>query len=333
MAILGSTRTSLWTENLWANANHWLQAVLGHQDFSPEEARIDAPNVDPRLIPRIKIDANDIDVHLLGELSKMGLKRGKLMTAESNPELIAAFEIMSKRAGLAKPPQLILTESKTVNALTVTPEEVVVTTGLLKILDLREVTAVLGHELGHAASDHQTPRIVANVAFGSAGAMGAYMLAEKHGMHGWSKDSALMHALDEAAVLAAGATVGGAVANQLSVRPTELDADAKGARISGDPLGLASALRKLDASRGHHPVRTFFAHLMSGYPTITSRIETLEAMAKTMPEKSLPPVLSLVGQAEAPAAQGPEKTRPVYQVHAVTAGERLAEPSPDLAIS
>ena len=83
---------------------------------------------------------------------------------------------------------------------------------------------------------------------------------------------------------------------QLAVsRSREYEADATGARVSGDPLALASALNKLEQvnKRGASPVaQPAFAHLyivnplsgggfsslFSTHPPVEERIRRLEAM-------------------------------------------------------
>jgi Zn-dependent protease with chaperone function len=159
---------------VFSSVTRWVNGLLGHHDFSPEETLAEAKNIDPRLVPKVPMQSADIDANLMLELSKMGMKRGRLVSAQSHPELMQAWQVMSARAGLKKAPQLIIVESKIINAMTVSPEEVVVTTALLKKLDLRETCAVLGHELGHATSDHKRPRIAAMAVFGILGALVAH---------------------------------------------------------------------------------------------------------------------------------------------------------------
>ena len=317
-----SSPLKLWTDSAVSTVSRWLQGITGHRDFSPEEALAETPGVDPRLLPRTAMTAENIDVNLLSELGKLGFKRGKLITEKSHPELMQAWQAMSARAGLDKPPQLILTESKTVNALTVSPEEVVVSTGLFKLLNLREVTAVLGHELGHENSKHTQPRILANAVLGGAGALLGDRYARRGGigamLQTWVKgegkfkdflnwkfgaEAKPVSLLGTVAYIGIGAFTGHILANQLTVRPTELQADEKGAAISGDPQGLIDALRKLDASRPKKPVETFFSYVQSGYPSTQKRIENLERIASQRPAPLGPQPLP-VASAQPPLIPG-----------------------------
>ncbi|MES2983865.1 MAG: M48 family metalloprotease [Pseudomonadota bacterium] len=325
-------------EKVIASATQFTQGLFGHSDFSPEEALIRTPGIDPRFIPRGPMNADNIDVSTLNELGRMGMKRGKRITAQSHPELYQAWQVLSARAGLKQAPQLILAESKTVNAVTLSPEEVVVTTSLLKLLNFRELNAVLGHELGHEASDHTRPRIVAMSVFGGAGLVIGNDIAH-HGGIRWMIDAAkenpgrfkkmLLSAfgdgtrpyslLGSVAAVAIGAGIGGIVANKVSVRPTELDADRKGALISGDPLGLISALNKLDESRGEKTLYQRFRAFKSGYPSHEARIENLRALAATMPSSS---VVISDDEAIAPLTPG----APAAQIHQVAHIERVGTP-------
>lgn len=279
------------------------RALLGYTDFSPEETLAETKNIDPRLVPRVAMQSTNIDTNLLVELGKMGMKRGKLVTAESHPELMQAWHTMSARAGLAKAPQLIIVESKIVNAMTVSPEEVVMTTGLLKKLDLREVNAVLGHELAHANSDHRRPRVAANVIFSTLGAFVAHKIWHGSARAQTSYNSQLSAIVDEVLTLMVGGSVGTVLANQIAVKPTELQADLKGAVISDDPQGLVDALKKLEMGHKKRPLLSFLSSLYSGYPSTEQRIHNLQTIAAHMPEVALAPAVTVMPVTKAPGAQ------------------------------
>ncbi len=343
MPLLPDTALSgFWPDQAIRSVTRWVQGLIGHTDFSPEETLAEAANVDPRLVPRVPMSAENIDVHLLSELGKLGLKRGKLITEASHPELMQAWKTMSARAGLKKAPQLILAESDAANALAVTPEEVVVTTGLFKLLDAREVTAVLGHEFGHEKSNHQRPRMLATALLGGAGVILGDRFARQGGvgalLQKWVKGDGKVKqflnwkfgaearpssVLGSLIYMAIGGGIGSVLANQLTVRPTELDADAKSVAISGDPQALISALSKLDAARPTNSPGRLLSYLQSGYPSTKTRIDRLRSMVAHAPAEPL------LASAELPAALS---GHPGYQVQQVAADARLVE-TPGAAIA
>lgn len=126
-------------------------------------------------------------------------------------------------------------------------------------------------------------------------------------------------ALGYTAYIGAGALAGSVLANHLSVRPTELDADRKGAHICADPQGLASALEVLQQLSSKKTFMGTLKHLQSGYPSIQTRIDALRQMDSTQP-----PVLA---QVLAPhVSQATVAERPQAQVQNVALAERVGTP-------
>lgn len=315
---LSATFTSLFDQ---------VKSLLGLHHFTPEIALSETKNIDPRLVPRVPMSGADIDTNLSLELSKMGMKHGKLVTAESHPELMQVWKIMSQRAGFTHAPQLIIVESSIINAMTVSPEEVVVTTGLLKKLDLREVCAVLGHELGHAVSAHKEPRIAANILFGGGGAWAGYKVWEKFRQPRLLPTSSKLGTIAEELIFVSlGGTIGSMFGNHIAVKPTEFQADLKGAAISGDPLGLVSALNKLESTRGRNSFRALFGYLQSGYPTTEQRIENLKRFASQLPPPALEQAVTLHKVSQTQVAQ------PGVTVSGVAAESRVND-AQELALS
>lgn len=312
---------------MFSGLRNWASNMLGmfqKRQFSPEEDLLSAPGVDPRLLPRVKMTSEGLDEGTLAGLSGIGMRRGKLVTAESHPELYTAWQTLCARAGMPKAPQLILTESPAINAMTISPEEVAVTTGLLKLLNLREVMAVLGHELGHEryGESHNFTRTAAQIGFVGAGALAGNHIGSIWGDYarahpGWLPWQWRPGIIGGAALIAGVGYAGHVAANQVSVKPTELQADLEGAAISGDPQALISALEKLDTITTHKARNPWEATKLfrSGYPTLRERIDHLkEALAK-MPLPNLPP--PIVSAANASPAQ------PASQVSAITVAERV----------
>jgi len=218
------------------------------------------------------------------------------------PRLHQMVAQLAQRANLPMP-RVYLIDSAAPNAFATgrNPQHgaVAVTTGLLRLLNEDEVAAVIAHELGHIKN---RDTLISTIAATFAGAVA--ILAD---MAQWALLlGGFGHHDDEGEDGGVAGIVGGlllilvapiaATLIQLAIsRTREFEADAAGAAISGSPLALASALRKIEAWKQQLPLAINPAmanlyiinpldgggivRLFSTHPPTEERIARLEQMA------------------------------------------------------
>jgi heat shock protein HtpX len=126
------------------------------------------------------------------------------------------------------------------------------TEGILAIMDERELRGVLGHELAHVGNrDILISCIAAALATGIMFAARLAWFAQLFG--GRSDDEDGPGGLEMLAFIILEPMAASLMQLALS-RSREYQADATGARVTGDPLALASALRKLEAGTNARPL-------------------------------------------------------------------------------
>ena len=125
------------------------------------------------------------------------------------------------------------------------------TVGLLRTLDEHELRAVIAHELAHV---YNRDVLVSSVAGALAGAVigAASLLWLVPGLDDGGDDDEGVGGLIAAVLLGPLAAI---LVRSAVSRSREYHADACAARLTGDPLSLATALRKIDAGARRTPLR------------------------------------------------------------------------------
>ena len=211
------------------------------------------------------------------------------------PELYAMVRELAAKADMPMPKVYIMPEDAP-NAFATgrSPKHaaVAVTAGIMRLLDRNELRGVLAHELGHV-KNRDTLIMTVSAAF--AGAMSTIAnLAMWNALLGGSDDDG-PHPL--VALLGMLIAPIAATLIQLAIsRSREHLADAWAARLTGEPLALASALRKIETWSARVPMHAgapatahlfiinpfsggALAGLFSTHPATADRIQRLEALA------------------------------------------------------
>lgn len=227
----------------------------------------------------------------------LSMYRAQPLTVDEAPEVFEIMEKFSAKTGVPMP-RLFMLPSASANAFATGrgPKHaaIAVTHGLVGLLNKEELSGVLGHEFAHILN---RDILLASVAATLAGALSMIV-----SMFRWSffwggerdgHDS--NHPL--AWILAFILMPLAAMLIQLAIsRSREYEADRCGGRICGEPLYLASALRKIELASKRFPLceggpataHLFIANPLSGkgwsalfntHPSMEDRIARLEALS------------------------------------------------------
>jgi len=215
---------------------------------------------------------------------------------EESPKLHRIVQELTLRAKMPMP-KLYLIPQEAPNAFATGRDEqhaaVAVTEGILRILDEAELRGVLAHELSHIKN---RDILVGTIAAAMAGAISMLANIAHWGMifgGRGSNDREGGHPIVALAMIIIAPLAAMLVQMAIS-RSREFGADATGAAISGDPLSLANALRKLQLGAERIPMEAnpATAHmfivnpltggglmtLFSTHPPMEERIRRLEGM-------------------------------------------------------
>ncbi len=222
------------------------------------------------------------------------------LAREEAPWLYEMVEKLAKRAGIPAPPlYLIPTETPNAFATGRNPQHaaVAVTEGILRLMDRRELEGVLAHELSHVVN---RDTLITTFAATLAGAVSQLAMMWRWGalFGGYGGDRGDDRRGGGLGVLLAVLLAPlAALLLQLALsRRREYAADESGARLVGDPEGLAEALEELERGNRRLPMDAspttaplYIVNPLSGrgitglfstHPSTEKRVARLRAMVK-----------------------------------------------------
>lgn len=222
----------------------------------------------------------------------------RIVTEQEAPNLHRIVGDLANRAGIKKP-RVAVIESADPNAFATGRNQshaaIAVTTGILQLLDENELRGVLSHEMGHIRNKDI---LISSVAATVAGMIVAVANWTQYAFI-FSNDNNGIGELIGSLLLAILGPFAATIIQLAISRSREFKADATGAEICGNPLALASALRKLEFGTTQHPMtnaKSTDAHmfivnpfgnasnklknLFSTHPETSERIRRLEELAR-----------------------------------------------------
>lgn len=173
----------------------------------------------------------------------------RALAPDDVPQLHRILGVLSARARLLQAPHLYYLPSAVLNAFTLGPRAgavIVLSDGLLRTLSLRELTAVLAHELSHIRNNDIWVMGLADTVSRLTSLLASTgQLALLVSLPFMVLTGSGLPVLPLLALLAAPSL--SALLQLALSRTREHDADLGAVALTGDPLALASALRKLEA--------------------------------------------------------------------------------------
>ncbi len=243
--------------------------------------------------------------------------RAQEISPNQHPELYRMVEELAARAQVPMP-RLALIPGDSPNAFATgrNPQHAVVavTQGLLRLLDREEIRGVLAHEMAHIKN---RDILIGSVAATLAGAiMILANMARFAAFFGGGRDdeeggSGVLGLLAMSII----APIAALLIQMAVSRAREYHADATGARIAGEPLGLAAALEKLGAYSRRLPLQAnpATAHMFIVNPLSGRNLANLFATHPPLEER----IARLRGSTAAPrstaAASGRDEAREIWR--------------------
>jgi heat shock protein HtpX len=226
--------------------------------------------------------------------------RAQIIDRSQAPDLYNMVERLAQRGGVPMP-VVAIAPSLQPNAFATgrSPEKGVVcfTQGILRALPMDELEGVTAHELAHIKHRHM---LVGTVAATMAGAVSSLAMLGRFALiFGGGRDGDGDSNPVGLLLMAILAPIAAAIIQMAISRQNEFQADRTGAEISGQPLGLARALRRLESGAQQIPMDVNpaaaqlaivnplagrrgagLASLFRTHPATEERVARLEALAR-----------------------------------------------------
>ena len=229
---------------------------------------------------------------------------------EDAPELFRTVENAAIAAGLTKTPDVYIIDDPAPNAFAAgrTPDKayIAATTGILELLDKRELEGVMAHEMAHVRNRDVRLMTLAAVLVGVISMVADMLLWSMifSGNRNSNNTNPLGAIIAIVAIVLA--PIGAALLQMSLSRKREYLADATAAELTGDPEGLARALYKLGVDqrpltkvnratahlwiesplRDNKGMRSSLAGMFDTHPPLQERIDRLQQMGGF----TLPPI-------------------------------------------
>ena len=226
----------------------------------------------------------------------LGMTHAKQVSADSDPELFALVGEQASLAGMPMP-KVYQIDNESPNAFATgrNPQHatVAVTTGIRRLLNREELSAVLAHEMAHVGNrDTLIMTVVATI----AGAISMLALLAQFSaiFGGMGGDRGRGQGIIGLLVVAIVMPIVASIIRMAISRAREFQADATGANTHGNPEALARALEKLEMGSQARPMQVpkaashlfivnplsgqSMAKLFSTHPPMEERVRRLRNM-------------------------------------------------------